>query len=77
MPQPTQPKVPKAKPPRTNNNGATATVWMTIQETAHYLNINTFTVRAKITDGSLPAYRLGSRIIRLRKSDVDAALERM
>jgi excisionase family DNA binding protein len=48
-----------------------------IRQTARYLGVNRATVYVMIADGRLPAYRLGNRIIRLRKSDIDAALERM
>jgi excisionase family DNA binding protein len=50
---------------------------LNIAQTADYLGINQFTVRAMIADGRLPAYKLGDRIIRLRKKDIDAALERI
>jgi excisionase family DNA binding protein len=48
---------------------------MSIPETAKYLRVNESTVRVMIADGRLKAYRLGDRIIRLRRSEIDAAME--
>jgi excisionase family DNA binding protein len=48
-----------------------------VTDTARYLGVNRHTVHVMIADGRLKAYKLGNRIIRLRKSDIDAALERM
>lgn len=48
--------------------------FITIQQAADYLGVNARTVRYMIADGRLTAYSLGPRVIRLRKSDVDAAL---
>ncbi len=47
---------------------------MSIPDTARYLGINEGTVRVMIADGRLKAYRLGDRIIRLRRSEIDAAM---
>jgi excisionase family DNA binding protein len=45
----------------------------TINEAAEYLNTSTKFIRRRIADGSLPAYRLrGSRLIRIRREDLDA-----
>jgi excisionase family DNA binding protein len=49
---------------------------MTIQDTAAYMNVSTNHVRNLIADGFLPAYRVG-KIIRLRRSEIDAALQRV
>lgn len=48
----------------------------TIQDTAKYLRCNNETVRRLIKNQELRAYRIGG-LIRLRKSDIDAALERI
>lgn len=48
---------------------------MTVADVAEYLGVNTKTGRNMIADGRLRAYTLGPRILRLRRSDVDAALE--
>jgi excisionase family DNA binding protein len=50
---------------------------MTIKSTAEYLNVSPWAVRDMIADGRLHAYRLGKRVIRLRQSDIDAAMERI
>jgi excisionase family DNA binding protein len=48
---------------------------LTIAETAEYLRVNDRSVRNMLTDGRLKAYTLGPRIVRIRLSDIDAALE--
>jgi excisionase family DNA binding protein len=48
---------------------------MTIADVAEYLGLNLRTVRNMIADGWLRAYTLGPRVIRLRRSEIDAALE--
>ena len=47
---------------------------MTVQDVAQYLGVTTRTVYQLIADGRLPAYTLGYRIVRFRRSEVDAAL---
>jgi len=46
-------------------------------EAAAYLNVTTRTIRSMIADGRLRAYSLGSRMIRLRLDEVDAAMQPM
>jgi excisionase family DNA binding protein len=41
------------------------------------LGVSERTLRRLIADGSLPAYRIGSKTIRVRRSDVDALLRRI
>jgi excisionase family DNA binding protein len=48
---------------------------MTMKDVAEYLGVTTRTVRQMVLDGRLKAYRLGARVIRFRRSEVDAALE--
>ena len=48
---------------------------MTVQDVAAYLGVTTKTVRTMVADGRLRCYRLGDRIIRFRRSDIDAALQ--
>jgi excisionase family DNA binding protein len=50
---------------------------MSIPDVARYLGVNQSTVRVMIADGRLTAYRLGARVIRLRRSEIDAAMQRM
>jgi excisionase family DNA binding protein len=47
---------------------------MSVHDTAKYLNVSPSTVRQMIADGRLKAYRLGDRIVRLRRSEIDAAM---
>ena len=47
---------------------------MSIPDTALYLGITETTVRGMIADKRLKAYRLGDRVIRLRRSEIDAAM---
>ena len=49
--------------------------YVTIQQTAEYLGVTTRTVRLMIADGRLRAYRSGNRLVRLRISDIDAAMQ--
>jgi excisionase family DNA binding protein len=49
---------------------------MTIQDSATYMNVSTNHVRNLVAEGVLPAYRVG-KLIRLRRSEIDAALQRM
>lgn len=46
---------------------------VTIIEAANYLGVSHKTVRRLISDGRLPAYRVGGGPIRLLASDVEAA----
>lgn len=46
----------------------------TITEAAQRLGINPKTLRRRIADGKLPAYRLGRQVVRLRPEDVDALM---
>ncbi len=56
-------------------NTAPAGSFITITEAAEYLGINHQTVRVMISDGRLRAYSLGPRIVRIKKSELDAALQ--
>ncbi|MEL4358382.1 MULTISPECIES: excisionase family DNA-binding protein [unclassified Luteococcus] len=46
-------------------------VFMSPQEAAVYAGCSVDTIRRRISDGSLPASRLGKRLIRLDKNDLD------
>jgi excisionase family DNA binding protein len=49
--------------------------WLSQSEAAEYLGVTDRTVRAYIARGALPASRVrGSRLIRIRQSDLDALL---
>ncbi|WP_409485128.1 excisionase family DNA-binding protein [Arsenicicoccus dermatophilus] len=46
--------------------------YMTLQEAAIDTGFTVKTLRRWISDGRLPAYRFGGRVIRVRPEDVDA-----
>jgi excisionase family DNA binding protein len=48
---------------------------VSIADAAAYLGVNVRSVRNMLTDGRLNAYKLGPRVVRLRMSEIDAALE--
>jgi excisionase family DNA binding protein len=54
---------------------APADRFLSIAEAAEYLGVNVRSVRNMLTDGRLKAYKLGPRIVRIRLSEIDAALE--
>lgn len=46
---------------------------LSLQEAADYLGVCTKTLRRRIAEGALPAFRVG-RVIRLRRRDVETLL---
>lgn len=50
--------------------------WVTIATAAERLGLSSKSVRRRIADGTLPAYRIGPRLIRLDSVDVDRLLPR-
>lgn len=46
-------------------------------EAAEILNQSVKTVRRRISDGTLPAYRIGPRLIRVRVEDLDESCRRI
>lgn len=48
--------------------------YLGIPEAAAYLGVDHKTIRRLISSGRLPGFRLGNRIIKIRISDLDAAL---
>ena len=56
---------------------ATRKTYETIAEAAARMGVNPRTIRRRIADGHLTAYRLGPRLIRLEISEVDAILRRI
>jgi excisionase family DNA binding protein len=49
--------------------------WLTLTEAATYMGVHSKTLRRRVSEGNLPAVRMaGSRLIRVRRSDLDALL---
>lgn len=50
--------------------------WLTPRQVADMLKVSIDTVRARIGDGTLKAYRVRrSRLLRIKRADLDALLE--
>lgn len=49
----------------------------TLAQAADRTGLSTYTLRRRIADGRLPAYRSGPRIIRVDPDDVDKLLTRL
>ncbi|WP_367618435.1 excisionase family DNA-binding protein [Luteococcus sp.] len=47
-----------------------------VQSAARRLGVCPRTVRRMIADGRLPSYRVGDRLIRVQRADVDALVRR-
>lgn len=45
--------------------------WLSLAEAADRLAVSHWTIRRRISDGSLPAHRFGPRLIRVNAVDVD------
>ncbi len=56
---------PTARPPRRMGSQ---------QEAARQYNVSTKSIRRRVADGSITAYRVGPRLIRLDLDEVEAAL---
>ena len=54
-----------------NENEVISFDYLSIKEVALALECSQDTVRGRIEDGSLPAYRFGGRLIRVKKSDLE------
>lgn len=50
--------------------------WVTIATAAKRLGLSIKSIRRRIADGTLPAYRVGPRLIRLDAEDIDRLLPR-
>lgn len=51
--------------------------YVSLDEAAEMLSVSTRTIRRRISDGTIPAYKLGKRPIRIRVEDLEAALRRI
>jgi excisionase family DNA binding protein len=49
--------------------------FVSIADAAEYLGVTTRTIRQMIADGRLRGYRSGSRLVRLRLDEIDAAIK--
>ncbi|MGW4333832.1 excisionase family DNA-binding protein [Rhodococcus koreensis] len=58
-------------PPAGRRNDVRQTTALTVQQAADELGVSVITIRRRIADGSLPAHRLGPRLIRIRRADLD------
>jgi excisionase family DNA binding protein len=52
----------------------TTSPYLTLDEAAAYIGVHPWTLRRWINEGRLRAYRVGKRLLRIRRSDVDALL---
>lgn len=50
---------------------------ITLADAAAYLACNERSIRRRIAEGRLPAYRVGPRNIRVKLADLDALIERI
>jgi excisionase family DNA binding protein len=66
-PPPAQPNRATRRHPANNGRG-----YVGITEAATYLDITAKTVRKLIATGELPAYRLGTKILRIKLADLEA-----
>ena len=60
-----------------NSSFGTTSKYVTITQAAEILNQSVKTVRRRISDGTLPAYRIGPRLIRVRIEDLDKGCHRI
>lgn len=63
-------------PGRSNKwHASPSRAYLSIAQTAEYLGVTTRTVRQMIADGRLLGRRSGTRLIRLRLDEIDAAMQ--
>ncbi len=46
--------------------------WVTVNQAAEITNVHANTIRNWISQGLLPAHRIGERLVRISKADLDA-----
>ncbi len=61
---------PRQKPARSRD-------WKSPQESAAYARVSVKTIRRRILDGSLPAHRMGPRLLRIDRVDLDRLFTRV
>jgi excisionase family DNA binding protein len=52
-------------------------IYISLHEAAEITGLSTRTIRRRISDGTIPAYQLGRRPIRIRLDDLEKALRRI
>ena len=50
---------------------------LTLKEAADWYGVSERTLRRRVSEGRLPAYRIGPRSIRVKAADVEALAERI
>jgi len=51
--------------------------YVTLAEAAGLMSVSVRTLRRRISDGTIPAYRCGRRVIRVRVEDLELAFRRI
>ncbi len=51
--------------------------YVSLSQAADLMSVSVKTVRRRIADGTLPAYRCGRRVVRVRVDDLDRAFRRI
>jgi excisionase family DNA binding protein len=51
--------------------------WKSPCESAAYAGVSVKTIRRRIRDGSLPAHRMGPRLLRIDRADLDRLFRRV
>ncbi len=51
--------------------------YLTLAEAADLMSVSVRTLRRRIADGTIPAYRCGRRVIRVRIDDLELAFHRI
>ena len=54
-----------------------STRYLSLTEAADLMSVSVKTLRRRIADGTLPAYRCGRRVIRVRVADLDQVFHRI
>ena len=55
----------------------TLPVYLSLDEAATVMSLSVKTIRRRIADGTIPAYQCGTRPIRIRLDELQAALRRI
>jgi excisionase family DNA binding protein len=60
--------------PAPNPSDRSSRRWLSLSEAADYTGLSTKTIRRRVTDGSVAAFRAGPRELRFRMDDLDALM---